>query len=132
VSRPPSAPTWRAATVPVGRHFAQNGAAVQKFAIKKMSALLDEIQIRVGDERRSRLFYVGHQANLRMLEAVCDRCAISPERHLFNIIDYGNQSAAGAPTVVSQHWDRFQSGDDVAMVVVGSGLSWSSLHLHFN
>jgi 3-oxoacyl-[acyl-carrier-protein] synthase-3 len=118
--------------IPTGGHFVQHGAVVQKFAIKKMSALLEEIQGRLDGARRERLYYVGHQANLRMLEAVCDRGKIPPERHLSNIVDYGNQSAAGAPAVVSQAWDRFQPGDDVAMIVVGSGLSWSSLHLRFN
>jgi 3-oxoacyl-[acyl-carrier-protein] synthase-3 len=33
--------------------------------------------------------------------------------------------------VLSQRWDRFRAGDAVALVVVGSGLSWSSLHIEF-
>ncbi|HIG16439.1 MAG TPA: ketoacyl-ACP synthase III, partial [Candidatus Handelsmanbacteria bacterium] len=35
--------------------------------------------------------------------------------------------AAGAPCVLSQHWDDLADGDSVIMVVVGSGLTWSSL-----
>jgi 3-oxoacyl-[acyl-carrier-protein] synthase-3 len=117
--------------IPRVAHFSQNGSAVQKFAIKQMAALLDEIKTRVGEERRGRVIYVGHQANLTMLEAVCRRCQIPRERHLFNIVDYGNQCAAGAPVVLSQSWDRFKAGDVVAVVVVGSGLSWSSLQIEF-
>jgi 3-oxoacyl-[acyl-carrier-protein] synthase-3 len=94
-----------------------------------MTALLQEIQNRVGPDRRSRVFYVGHQANLTMLHAVCKRAEVAPDRHLFNIVDYGNQAAAGAPVVVSQSWDRLKEGDVVAMVVVGSGLSWSSVQI---
>ena len=115
--------------IPRTAHFSQNGAAVQKFAIKQMSALLAETQARVGPERQDRLTYIGHQANLTMLEAVCRRCDIPPERHLHNIIEYGNQAAAGAPVVLSQNWDRLRPGDVVALVVVGSGLSWSSLQI---
>lgn len=118
-------------TVPRTGHFSQNGSAVQKFAIKKMTALLSEIQTRLGEERASKLFYIGHQANLTMLESVCRRCNISTERHYRNIVEYGNQAAAGAPVVMSQNWDSFKPGDVVAMVVVGSGLSWSSLQLEF-
>lgn len=117
--------------IPRTGHFRQNGAAVQKFAIKQMSALLGDIQARVGPDRARRLYYVGHQANLTMLESVCRRASIPPERHLFNIVEYGNQCAAGAPSVISQAWDRFAPGDVAALVVVGSGLSWSSLQIEF-
>lgn len=110
-------------------HFYQNGAAVQKFAIKKMSELLKMIQDRVGEERRDRVIYVGHQANLTMLEAVVRRCEIPEPRHFFNIVEYGNQAAAGAPVVLSQRWNDLKSGDIVACVVVGSGLSWSSVQI---
>ena len=105
---------------------------MQKFAIKKMSSLLGEIAERLDPERRQRLIYVGHQANLTMLESVCKRAHIPPERHFHNIVQFGNQCAAGAPTVISQSWDRFQPGDVVALVVVGSGLSWSSLQIEFS
>jgi 3-oxoacyl-[acyl-carrier-protein] synthase-3 len=119
--------------VSVGRiaHFWQNGSAVQKFAIKRMVGLLGEIQERVGPDRAGRLIYVGHQANLTMLDAVCRRCEIPPERHFHNIVNFGNQAAAGAPVVMSQSWDRFRKGDTVALVVVGSGLSWSSMQIEF-
>jgi 3-oxoacyl-[acyl-carrier-protein] synthase-3 len=114
-------------TIPRTGHFRQNGAHVQKFAIKKMASLLGEIEERLDPGRRERLIYVGHQANLTMLESVCRRAHIPPERHFYNIVDHGNQCAAGAPSVLSQRWDRLRPGDVVGLVVVGSGLSWSSL-----
>jgi len=119
-------------TIPRLGYFRQNGAVVQKFAIKKMSALLKEIEDRLEPERRERLVYIGHQANLTMLESVCRRAGIPPERHFYNIVRFGNQCAAGAPSVLSQSWDRFQPGDVAALVVVGSGLSWSSMQIEFS
>jgi 3-oxoacyl-[acyl-carrier-protein] synthase-3 len=119
-------------TLPRTGYFGQNGPAVQKFAIKKMSALLGDIEARLDPAQRERLVFVGHQANLTMLEAVCRRGQIPAERHFHNIVEHGNQSAAGAPTVMSQHWDRFQPGDVAALVVVGSGLSWSALQIEFS
>ena len=112
--------------IPRVGHFQQNGSAVQKFAIKRMSELLAQIQANAG-ERRSRVIYVGHQANLTMLEAVVRRCEVPADKHHFNIVEFGNQAAAGAPVVMSQHWDDYLPGDLVACVVVGSGLSWSSV-----
>lgn len=117
--------------IPRTGHFAQNGSVVQKFAIKQMTKLLMDIQEQIDQARRDRLIYIGHQANLTMLEAVCRRAAIPETRHWFNIVDYGNQAAAGAAVVLSQRWDDVKEGDVVALVVVGSGLSWSSLRIAF-
>jgi 3-oxoacyl-[acyl-carrier-protein] synthase-3 len=118
-------------SIPRLGYFRQNGAAVQKFAIKRMSGLLKEIEEQTSPERQRRLVYIGHQANLTMLESVCKRVGIPPERHFHNIVEYGNQCAAGAPVVLSQSWDRFGPGDVAAVVVVGSGLSWSALTIDF-
>jgi len=115
--------------IPRVGHFFQNGSAVQKFAIKTMTELLRGIQGAVDPARR--LIYVGHQANLTMLHSVAKRCEIPEERHFHNIVEYGNQAAAGAPVVMSQRWDDFRPGDVCGLVVVGSGLSWSSLRVEF-
>ena len=58
---------------------------------------------------------------------VAKRCDVPPNLHWHNIADFGNQAAAGAPAVVSQHWDDLRAEMFVSTVVVGSGLSWSSL-----
>jgi 3-oxoacyl-[acyl-carrier-protein] synthase-3 len=55
---------------------------------------------------------VGHQANLRMLENVCRRCEIPPERHHANVEWYGNTA-------------------DIAVVGVGAGLTWAGYLLRF-
>lgn len=118
-------------TIPRTGFFAQNGSKVQKFAIKRMTELFIGCRSRVPAEDASKLVYVGHQANLTMLEAVARRCELEEGRHWFNIDEFGNQAAAGAATVLSQHWESVQSGERVAVVVVGSGLSWSSALFEF-
>jgi 3-oxoacyl-[acyl-carrier-protein] synthase-3 len=122
---------WDKVVIPRLGHFEQEGSTVQTFAIKRSVVCLREIQRQFRD-RRDDLIFVGHQANLMMLESVCRKCDIPPERHLSNVAEFGNTGAAGAPTVVSQNWDRFGDGDVVALVVVGSGLTWSSLAIEFN
>ena len=56
---------------------------------------------------------------------------IEDERHHHNVINFGNTGAAGAPGVISMNWDRWTDRDDVAVVGVGSGLSWSGHVLRF-
>ena len=118
-------------TIPRLGHFGQNGSAVQKFAIKTMTELTRQIQARLDPDEKARMIYVGHQANLTMLESVVKRVEIPIERHYFNIVDFGNQAAAGAPSVLSQRWHELKAGDVLACVVVGSGLSWSGVELRY-
>ena len=116
--------------VPLFGHFNQEGRTVQMFAIKKTVRCLRKIQETFPSAGR-RLNFVGHQANLRMLESVCRQCDIDEERHHSNVIEYGNGGAAGAPSVLSMNWDRWTDEDDVAVIGVGSGLTWASYVLRF-
>ncbi|MFT3841839.1 MAG: ketoacyl-ACP synthase III [Myxococcaceae bacterium] len=117
--------------VPRMGFFQQNGPAVQAFAVKRASetylALLELHKARGGNA--GSLTFVGHQANLRMLEAVVKRCEIPAGRHFFNVDVRGNTGAAGAPSVLSEHWDDEKLGDTVAVCVVGSGLTWAGVLL---
>lgn len=115
---------WDKVSTPTGGHFGQQGRAVQTFAIRRTLETLQGLQSRC---REQGCYFVGHQANLLMLQNVCERAGIAPERHLFNVDEYGNTGAAGAPTVLSQSWDRFSAGDEIALVVVGSGLTWGGV-----
>ena len=114
---------WDKVTIGSNEHFRQDGRTVQMFAIKKTIRVLKKLQQEFADPDR-RLHFVGHQANLRMLDAVCQRCEIPEELHHSSVVDFGNTGAAGAPGVVSMRWDEWQPGDDVALVGVGSGLTW--------
>ena len=115
---------WDKVTIGSNEHFRQDGRTVQMFAIKKTIRVLKKLQQEFADPDR-RLHFVGHQANLRMLDAVCQRCEIPEELHHSSVVDFGNTGAAGAPGVVSMRWDEWQPRDDVALVGVGSGLTWS-------
>ncbi|MCD5416326.1 ketoacyl-ACP synthase III [Candidatus Bipolaricaulota bacterium] len=121
---------WSKVTIPVGGHFNQEGSAVQAFAIRTTVATLKELR-RHARCNPEELLFIGHQANLLMLQSVCDRAGIGKEQHLFNVDTFGNCGAAGAPSVLSQHWDDFAEGDEMALVVVGSGLAWGGLLIRF-
>ena len=116
--------------VPLFGHFNQEGRTVQMFAIKKTVRCFREIQKTFPSSGR-RLNFVGHQANLRMLESVCRQCDIDDDRHHSNVIEFGNGGAAGAPSVISMNWDSWTDQDEVAVIGVGSGLTWASYVLRF-
>lgn len=120
--------SWEKVQTPTGGHFYQEGPAVQKFAIKKTMETYRKLQAKL-EEAYETHYFIGHQANLTMLRSVCQKLGIADEQHLFNVDQYGNTGAAGAPTVFSQHVDQFNHGDLITLVVVGAGLTWGGLNI---
>lgn len=117
--------------VPRLGHFAQEGRTVQTFAIRKTSDLY--LQHREVFESEDRvLHFIGHQANLRMLESVCRRCEIPEEHHHSNCEFFGNTAGASSGSVISQNWDKWTAQDDISVVGVGSGLTWGSYLMRFS
>jgi 3-oxoacyl-[acyl-carrier-protein] synthase-3 len=112
--------------MPDGDYFDQDGNAVQKFAItqtlRTTQMILDRNQLAVNDLS----YFISHQANLRMIQSAVSRLGLAEEKHLYNVDEFGNQGAAGAPAVLSMNWDRFKPGDLIVLTVVGSGLTWGS------
>lgn len=114
---------WAKVRIPSGGHFTQVGAEVQSFAIRKTVATLEGLH-KLSSRDLSDAYFIGHQANLRMLNKVCEKMKIPLGRHLHNIGQFGNCGAAGAPSVLSQNWDRFSGGDLITVALVGAGLTW--------
>ena len=122
---------WDKATVRAGGYFAQDGKAVQGFAIRRTVREFKALRKHWGDDAPNRPYFIGHQANLLVLEGVCRYIEVDDDRHLKNVAEFGNCASSGAPSVMSQNWDRFDDGDDLAMVIVGAGLTWATLHIQF-
>ncbi len=116
--------------IPRVGHFRQEGRAIQSFAIRQTARAYEALRERYAQTDR-RLHFVGHQVNLRMLENVCRRGGIPPERHHSNVEWYGNTAGASAASVVSMALDKWEPHDDVVMAAVGAGLTWSSFLLRF-
>jgi 3-oxoacyl-[acyl-carrier-protein] synthase-3 len=100
------------------------------FGIKRMTRCVAMLREQHEQEGR-RFHFVGHQANLRMLERVREQTGIAPDRHHTNVEWYGNTGAASAASVISMQWEKWVPNDDIAVAGVGSGLSWASYLLRF-
>jgi 3-oxoacyl-[acyl-carrier-protein] synthase III len=121
-----------AVKIPRFSHFVQNGKQVQRFAIKTTLACVEEMLPAARERAASvggRIRFIGHQANGLILESVVRRAGLDADQHWHNIAEFGNTAASGAPTVLSQHWDDIRPGDTILIVVVGSGLTWSSIRM---
>jgi 3-oxoacyl-[acyl-carrier-protein] synthase-3 len=116
--------------VPRHGYFRQEGQAVHKLAIRRMSESLRRLHQERGVVDRD-FSFVGHQANLRMLESVAKLCRVPDERHFRNVTEFGNTAAAGSPSVLSMRWEQWTAQDDVGVVGVGSGMTWGGYLLRF-
>ena len=101
---------------------------MQAFAIKTTTDVVKSLQASLPPSETRRQVFIGHQANLRMLESVCKRTGIALSDHYANVGYFGNCGAAGAPTVLSQKWDELHHCV-IHMAVVGSGLAWGGMRI---
>jgi 3-oxoacyl-[acyl-carrier-protein] synthase-3 len=74
-------------------------------------------------------WFVPHQANLRIIEAVASRLKLPMEKVLVNIDRYGNTSAATIPTMLDEanRDGRIKSGQTVLLDAFGAGLTYGSI-----
>lgn len=70
-------------------------------------------------------WFVPHQANLRIMEAVAKRMGFPSERVLVNIDRYGNTSSASIPTVLDEavRDGRVRKGDILLIDAFGAGVT---------
>ena len=106
--------------------FKQDGRAVRDFSVRQTVRLIKAIEERHPIDWNRDIF-IGHQANRTMLEQIVNNREIPAANHWHNVTHLGNQAGAGAPAVLSMHWDKIVSGQHIVVAVVGAGLSWGSI-----
>jgi 3-oxoacyl-[acyl-carrier-protein] synthase-3 len=76
---------------------------------------------------------VPHQANLRIIQAACQRLGIPEERTAIVIDRYGNTSSASIPLALNDavQGGRVHDGDLLLLTGFGAGMSWASAVLRW-
>jgi len=71
---------------------------------------------------------VPHQANVRIIQAACQRLGIPEERTVVVIDRYGNTSSASIPLALHDAIsnDRVHDGDNLLLTGFGGGMTWAS------
>ena len=106
-----------------------NGKEVFKTAVKTMVDFalqaLDKNRMTSGDLD----WFVPHQANLRIIEAVSNRLNLPKDKVLMNVDRFGNTSAATVPTALDEavRDGRIKKGDLILLDSVGAGLTYGSI-----
>ncbi len=118
-------------TTPIGGFFWQDGAKVKKYALRGFRDSALEILGRNDLETSDLRAFVGHQANYRVLQTVCDTLGVHESQHWHNVRECGNQGAAGAATALCQHLESetLEDGDHILVTTFGSGFTTGSVLL---
>ena len=117
-------------TVDARQHFVyQEGRAVYRAAVTDMYESSLNVIKRNNLSVDSIDWFVPHQANLRIIEAVGSRLGIAPEKVLVNIEHYGNTSAASIPICLDEYKHKLKKGDKVILTAFGAGFTWGAMYL---
>ena len=113
-------------TVAAREHYLQmDGREVFRRAVRAVAASVDRTLARAGCKPDDVAWFVPHQANARIVDAVLPRVGIPPERTVSNVDRFGNTSAASIPLALAEEADgeRFADGDLVLVSGFGAGLT---------
>ena len=113
-------------TVDKKMHFVhQDGAAVFKFAVRKMAALCEEILRRNNIQGSEIDAFIPHQANKRIIMATAERLSMRPEAVIVNIERFGNTTAGTIPLAMetARQEGKLKKGSLVLLASVGAGFT---------
>jgi 3-oxoacyl-[acyl-carrier-protein] synthase-3 len=105
-----------------------NGKRVFLNAVRAMNLSTREALAKTGLGWSDIDWFVPHQANLRINEAVVQYAEIPPEKALNSIQWYGNTTAATVPLTID-HWrkaGKVKKGDLILSSVFGAGFTWGA------
>jgi 3-oxoacyl-[acyl-carrier-protein] synthase-3 len=109
-------------------HLRMVGNQVFKHAVSKISESVLEAVKTAGLQVSDIDWFVPHQANQRILNAVAERLGLEAHKVVSTLAEHGNTSAASVPLALAAAIDdgRVKQGDLVLIEAIGGGLSWGS------
>ena len=113
-------------TVDKKMHFVhQDGQAVFKYAVRKMSEVCEKLLARNGLTGKDVDAFIPHQANRRIITATGDRLKLRPESVIINIDEYGNTTAGTIPLAMETARQKgiLKKGSTVMLAAVGAGFT---------
>ena len=123
-ARPPSEETLKE-----GLHYIRmRGNETFKMAVRSIEEVCREVLEAAELTTDDVDWFIPHQANQRIIEAVGKRLGINDDRCYINVDRYGNTSAASIPIALDEvvRDGKIKEGDVVLMAAFGAGLTWAA------
>ena len=102
-----------------------DGQAVFKFAVKEVSIGIKELLEKNNLKAEDIDYFILHQANKRIVEAVAKRLKVSVDKFPMNLMECGNTSSASVPILLDELNKNgiLKKGMKLVMAGFGAGLS---------
>lgn len=106
-----------------------NGREMFKFAVGTVPKSILLTLEKAGLSARDLDYLVLHQANIRILQAMCEKLDIPDEKMIWNLDEYGNTSAASIPIALNEAvlTGRVKPGDLLGFCGFGAGAAWATV-----
>ena len=110
-----------------------NGKELFKTAVRTLTEFAVDQLDRNGLTVETLDWFVPHQANIRIIDAVVKRLGIDKRKVLINLDRYGNTSAATIPTVLDEavRDGRIQRGNTLLLDAFGAGLTYGAVTMQW-
>lgn len=111
----------------------QSGRDVYKWAVSTVPQGMASLAAQAGVTLDQVDWFVPHSANLRIIEAICQRTGFPLERTLWSLEQYGNTSSASIPLALhpAVRAGRVKRGDLILLYGFGGGLVHSGVLLRW-
>jgi len=109
-------------------YLRMEGKETFKNAVQAMQTAAEEALRRCEIDISRIKCIIPHQANRRIIDAVCERLGARQEQLFVNLHKYGNTSAASVAIALDEavQSGQVQRGDLILMIVFGAGLTWGA------
>lgn len=119
--------------VPYDEYYRMDGRAIFKFAAKKVPEVIHEVLDMSGHTVDEIDYFILHQANKRIIEAIAKRLRQDESKFPMNIMDNGNISSACIPMLLDDmnRKGMLKPGMKLILAGFGAGLTWGGFYLEW-
>ncbi|MBK9395431.1 MAG: ketoacyl-ACP synthase III [Uliginosibacterium sp.] len=110
-----------------------DGQAVFKLAVRALEEVALEVLEIAGMSAKDLGWFIPHQANSRIIQAVAKRLDVEMDRVVVTVDRHGNTSAASVPMAMNAaiRDGRIRRGQNVLLQGVGGGFTWGAVLLRY-
>lgn len=124
---------WEALYAAIPGKAVMNGKEVYKFAVSAMPEAINRVLEKTGKTMDDVRWLVPHQANIRIIEYVMDKCDIPRDKVVITIDRFGNTSSSTVMVALDElnAQGKLSKGDLVLLVAFGAGLTYGAVLLEW-
>ena len=114
-------------------YLQMKGNETFKVAVKTLSQSVRDILDRNGMTSDNIKWFIPHQANYRIIDAVARAIKMPAEKSVLTVSKYGNTSSASIPMAINDMYEesRLKKGDMMLLDAFGGGFTWGSALVPF-